>query len=50
MLWQVNMALAYGFRGISYYTYWVWGEEPLAITYKDCLPTDKFNEVKRINW
>ncbi|MCE5199328.1 MAG: hypothetical protein ABFD54_10210 [Armatimonadota bacterium] len=50
MLWQANMALVYGFKGISYYTYWVWGEEPLAITYKDGIPTDKYREVKRINW
>ncbi|MHB9035792.1 MAG: hypothetical protein ACYC64_03935 [Armatimonadota bacterium] len=50
MLWQVNMALVYGFKGISYYTYWVWGEKPLAITYLDGVPTDKYNGVKRINW
>jgi hypothetical protein len=49
LLWQVNMALVYGFKGLSYFTYWVWGEKPLAITYQDCLPTDKYNEVKRIN-
>lgn len=49
LLWQVNMALAYGFQGISYYTYWVWGIEPLAITYLDSLPTGKHAEVRRIN-
>jgi hypothetical protein len=49
MLWQVNMALVYGFKGISYYTYWVWGEKPLAITYLDAVPTDKYYQVKRIN-
>jgi len=49
MLWQVNMALVYGFKGISYYTYWVWGEKPLAITYLDAVPTDKYYQVQRIN-
>lgn len=47
--WQINLALAYGFKGISYYTYGVPGEKPLALSYSDGALTDLYDEVCRIN-
>ena len=46
----VSLALAYGFRGISYFTYWLWGDHPCAITWRDGEPSPKYARVKRINW
>jgi hypothetical protein len=51
--WQVFTSLAYGSRGIQYYTYWyvpelAWAEAPAMIT-KDGKRDIKWEYVKRIN-
>jgi len=51
--WQVWTSLAYGSRGIQYFTYWyvkglAWAEAPALIT-KDGKRDAKYNYVKKIN-
>ena len=48
--WQVNTALAYGYRAILYFTYWTPGD-PFnnAIIDGNGKRTEHFNQVKRIN-
>lgn len=51
--WQVYTSLAYGSRGIQYYTYWyvpelAWAEAPALIT-KDGKRDVKWEQVKKIN-
>lgn len=51
--WQVNTALAYGYKAILYFTYWTphddyWNFRH-AIINEDGTRTEHFNQVKRIN-
>lgn len=49
--WQVNTALAYGYKAIIYFTYWspaAWGFHH-AIIEADGTRTERFDQVKRIN-
>lgn len=54
LLWQVNMSLAYGAKGIQYFTYWtpsdangeVFGE---AMIDRQGNRTERYEEVRRIN-
>ena len=54
--WQVNTALAYGYKAIQYFTYWtlympvnpIWNFQS-AIIDANGLRTEHFNQVKRIN-
>jgi hypothetical protein len=51
--WQVNTALAYGYKAILYFTYWTPHDEYWnfrhAIVNEDGTRTEHFNQIKRIN-
>jgi len=48
--WQVNTALAYGYKGIMYFTYQSWNPKvDTGIVNVELKRTHHFNQVKRIN-
>jgi len=49
MRWQVHTSLAYGIKGILYFTYWATAKGKAAIVDFEGKPTMQYNNVKRIN-